>query len=320
MAELTNDIERLLGDFSWLEPRIKHLSYNTEVCSERINVSCSYVTFRDGEVTFSEFIDAISSLIVPFCLPRSQIQEVRKKMLAADHVELGRLSSELHSKANRLFIKAKKGSHRSGEVGEILLYILNEWMLKAPQIISKMYLKTNNNMPVHGTDGIHARYDKEKEKLVIYWGESKCHKTLESGLTDALKSIKEFIDSGHEKREIDIIHDHLDADSMDEEALQAFLKYLDPYTKESQERITTFSCLLVFDESGLIDNTCDPEKTEQAFVDKLNTAAEKFISSINGRVNGVGLGAKRFEFFLVPVPSVQKFRDSFQSKIGWPND
>lgn len=321
MNELTEKIEGLLGDFSSFEPRLRQLEYNTEACSERIEVRCSYVAFRDGEVTFNEFIEAISNVIIPFCLPRQQIVEVTNKMKnSGNHVIFARLMSELHEKARGLFIKAKKGSHRSGEAGEIVLYVLNEWILKAPQIVSKMYLKTNNNMPVHGTDGIHARFDKNLNKLIIYWGESKCHKTLGSGLKDALESIKEFVEGGQEKREIEIVSDHLDLGKHGAEAQDAILQYLDPYTKESNERITVFSCLLVFDAPDLKSEITDPDKIEAEFIADVNSAVDSFINSIKTKAEDSGLGAKRFEFFLIPVPSVQKFRDDFQANIGWSND
>lgn len=321
MTAITNKIQNLLGDFSSLEHRIRHIEYDTEVCSDRIEVRCSYVSFRDGEITFSEFMDAITTMIIPFCLPRQQIIHATEKMTPpVDYVTSSRVMSELHEKARRLFIKAKKGSHRSGEAGEIVLYILNEWVLKAPQIVSKMYLKTNSNMPVHGTDGIHAKFDQVSKKLIVYWGESKCHQTISSGLKDALASIKEFVDGDNEKREIDIVSDHLDLGKQGAEAQEAILRYLDPYTKQSNERISVFSCLLVFDAPKLKAITSDSEEIETAFVADLNSQVESFIESIKNQVEQSGLGAKRFEFFLVPVPSVQGFRDEFQARIGWPHD
>ena len=97
MTDKTEKIAALLGDFSSLEPRIKNLSYDTEVCSERIEVRCSYVSFRDGEITFSEFMDAVSHMIIPFCLPRKQISEATDQMAAkTDHVTASRIMSELH--------------------------------------------------------------------------------------------------------------------------------------------------------------------------------------------------------------------------------
>lgn len=310
----------LLGDYSYLSPRIRHLEYDTAACTDRIEVRCSYIAFRDGSPTFDEFVDAIAEHITAFCLPRSQLLAASSAMKLGDPTGSARKWTALANKARALFIKAKKGSNRSGEAGEIVLYILNEWILRAPQIVSKMYLKTNNNMPVHGTDGIHARYDTNSKKLYLFWGESKCHKTLESALNSALVSIKEFIDKSHETREIEIASGNIDVGDMDDETKEAILAYLDPYSEQSNERIVVFSCLLVFEHDFSGKSDADNNGIETEFVDEINLIAEGFIARIKGSIENFGLARKRFEFFLVPVPSVQEFRDKFQSRIGWPND
>lgn len=317
--DIAEKMALLLGDYSHLAPRIRHLDYDTSACTDRIEVRCSYISFRDGSPTFDEFIDVVAEHTTAFCLPRTELTQANEKM-QSDPKTSARIWTALANKARGLFIKAKKGSNRSGEAGEIVLYIMNEWILEAPQIVSKMYLKTNNNMPVHGTDGIHARYDSEKEKLLIFWGESKCHKTLASALSSALTSIKEFIDNAHERREVDIVSKHMDVDELGGDAKSAILSYLDPYSESSNERITVFSCLLVFEHDGYLRDDITPEELEAHFVDEVNGVARGFIDSIRDTVKDKGLGARRFEFFLMPVPSVQEFRDKFQSKIGWPND
>jgi hypothetical protein len=318
--ELSEQLELLLGNFDHLAPRIRHLEYETAVCGKRIEVRCSYLAFRDGLPTFDDFIEVVARHTIAFCLPRSEIKNATAKIAAGDHVQGGIIMDELAQKAKGLFIKARKGSHRSGEGGEIVLYILNEWLLKAPQIISKMYLKTNNNMPVHGTDGIHAKYDPAGKLLKIYWGESKAYKTLPSALGAALDSIAEFRDTGGESREIDIISSYLDVDAWDPEARGALMDFLNPYSDASNNRIPVHSCLLVFEKDyggGLGEAT---ENTEKDFVSDVNAAVESFIKTIKATIEERGLGARRFEFFLLPVPSVQSFRDKFQERIGWPDD
>lgn len=313
---LEQQIDALLGDFSKLAPRIRHLSFDTDTCGENIEVRCSYISFRDGKPTFDDFINTISEHIVPFCLPRREIQIAQEKLKNGDHVSAGRIMTKLSDKARDLFIKAKKGSHRSGEAGEIVLYILTEWLLHAPQIVSKMYLKTNSQMPVHGTDGIHARYDSEKERLYLYWGESKAHAALSSALSSALESIKKFIDEGHDKREIEIVATYSDIDNIDEESKDAFMRYLDPYEEESNERISVHSCLLIYEYN--LQNGDSVEEPEQQYVELIKEIVEDFIKTIKQIVSKKGLGPQRFEFFLLPVPSVQEFRDKFQNRIGWP--
>lgn len=313
---LDQQISALLGDFTRLAPRIKHLTFNTDACGDRIEVRCSYISFRDGQPTFDDFIGTIADHIIPFCLPRNEIRDAQKELAQGDHVTAGRIMMQLSEKARALFIKAKKGSHRSGEAGEIVLYILTEWLLQAPQIVSKMYLKTNNQMPVYGTDGIHARYDKKAKRLYLYWGESKAHVKMATALTSALDSVHEFITDAHDKREIEIVATYSDFDSLDKDSKEAFLRYLDPYAEESNERIIIHSCLLVFEFSP--PNETKPEDAEQLFTKLTQEKVESFIASIQKTIENRGLGPQRFEFFLLPVPSVQEFRDKFQEKIGWP--
>lgn len=314
--ELSKKIAQLLGDFSHLEHRIQHISFDTTNCGERINVRCSYPSFRDGEPTIRELIETVHDHIIAYCLPRSQILNAQKDTTSADYVKASRIWAALSSKANELFIKAQQGSTRSGEAGEIILYILTEWILQAPQIVSKMYLKTNNNMPVHGTDGIHARFDAKDQTLYLYWGESKAHKTLASALDDALKSIQEFVEGNQEEREIDIVSNYLDFGDIDNCSKEAFLKYLDPYEPDSQKRNTVFSCLLIHECPATQQGSNEEIETEYVNLIKANTI--KFINKIHQRIDNKNLSMKRFEFFLFPVPSVTEMRDRFQEKIGWP--
>lgn len=294
------------------------MSFDTTKCGDRIEVRASYIAFRDDQPTFDDFIDVAVDHIIPFCLPRSEIRAARDALCKGDHVAAGRTMTRLSEKARALFIKAKKGSHRSGEAGEIVLYILNEWILRAPQIVSKMYLKTNNQMPVHGTDGIHARYDDSSKKLYLYWGESKAHANLKSALASALDSISDFVQNAHEKREIEIVAAYADLDGLDNKSKEAILRYLDPYDENSNDRVASHSCLLIFQYAKPPE--AKPGKAEAAFREMVQATLENFVADIKKVVEGKNLSPQRFEFFLLPVPSVQDFRDKFQSKIGWPHD
>ena len=130
-TQFKSQLDGLLGDFSQLAARIKHLTFDTTSCGTHIDVRCSYIAFRDGTQTFPEFIETIADHIIPFCLPRQEIRKARKLILDGDHVSAGRAMRQLTDRARALFIKAKKGSHRSGEAGEIVLYIFNEWLYQS---------------------------------------------------------------------------------------------------------------------------------------------------------------------------------------------
>ena len=210
MTSIAEQLEPLLGNYDHLSPRIRHVEFDTSICGQKIDVRGSYISFRDGEATVDEFVDLISNHITAFCLPRSELLRAQNIAKTGKQTQAAAVFTSLAQRAQSLFIKAKKGSHRSGEAGEIILYILVEWLLKAPQIVSKMYLKTNHNMPVFGTDGIHARYCNQTDRLFLYWGESKAHKSLDGALDSALSSISEFLAANQQQREIEIVSEYLD--------------------------------------------------------------------------------------------------------------
>jgi hypothetical protein len=83
------------------------------------------------------------------------------------------------------------------------------------------------------------------------------------------------------------------------------------------QRTAVFSCLLIHEYASPTGKFSD-EEIEKLYVAELNTEVSGFIDSISDKIKTKGLEMKRFEFFLLPVPSVQGFRDRFQSKIGWP--
>lgn len=134
----------------------------------------------------------------------------------------------LRQEAFDLFKRAHVATNRNGEAGELILYLLTEWLLEAPQIVAKMSLKTNTEMPVHGADGAHVRYCAATGRLYIYWGEAKLYGSLDQAITEAAKSIAESLDDKKIKHEITLVKRHLDLSGLKPDA-KAMLDFLDPY-------------------------------------------------------------------------------------------
>lgn len=145
-----------------------------------------YLSFKDGKPTVDEFIDYIYSQIIPFCIPAREIRESHQKFNETNDTSIW---LKLSDKARNLFIKARNERVISGEPGELILYIILEAALFAPQLASKMYLKTSEMMPVHGADSIHMTYAPSSSVLTLYWGESKLYQQLSSALYEIIKSI-----------------------------------------------------------------------------------------------------------------------------------
>jgi hypothetical protein len=183
---------------------------------------------------------------VYFCLPRKERQRQLDKF--AEKNDLRHLQ-DMFDKAKRLLIQAKEQKKTLGEPGELILFILLETMLKAPQIACKMYLKTSEEMPVHGSDGIHLAFDEPTKTLTLYWGESKIYSDLSKALDEVCSSITAFTTQKNGKapryRDIDILKDHMDV--QDEATREAILEYFDPYSEKHNKLREVYACFVGFD-------------------------------------------------------------------------
>jgi hypothetical protein len=185
---------------------------------------------------------------------------------------------------------------RSGEGGELLLFALAEKLLRLPQLICKMSLKTNTRMHIHGADGLHAGVDDETGKLVLYWGESKIYGDVVAAVRDCLASLAPMLqDHEASKRDLQLLQRHLDVDN---EALEdALKKFLNPD-----------------------DPAYPPDPSAKAelniIVDAITTTLPKWKEHLIKRVAEEKLDAFAMHFLFVPFPSADGFRDLFREHLG----
>lgn len=265
----------------------------------------------------AELVDAVSTYIVNFCLPRQQVSDLNDQYGKVPVEEFTGMFEALRQEAFDLFKRAHVATNRNGEAGELILYLLTEWLLEAPQIVAKMSLKTNTEMPVHGADGVHVRYCSATGRLYTYWGESKLYGNLEQAIAEAAKSIVDSLDDKKIKHEITLVKRHLDLSGLSPDARKAMLNFLDPYGSGYANRHDVISCLIAFDfDAFAAALTCETDAEEEfcrLALAKLEEVAPKIAKALKAK----SLDHQEVEMFIMPVPSVAALRDLFQDKIGW---
>lgn len=316
-AALAAALMELLKDHSNLGIRLRETPFEWKTEHHRLTGKFYYLTFADGVPTVQEFIEYLYDCLIPYCLPKKRINQVLADAdISKNYSKIVRLGDE----AKSLFIRSKNQLDSGGEAGELILYALLEWALKAPRLVSKMYLKTNANMPVHGTDGIHLGFDKASELMTIYFGESKIYTNFSEAADAAFESINELIsNSGQISREIAILNNLSDLEALASPFKEKVVEYIDPYsTSESalNKRIV-HAVLLGFEYPAYKKIlTMPPEKIPSAFE-----------GSYLKRVKGVCRVLERhyskrlpvttnLHLFLLPFPSIKEFRTEFYKKIG----
>lgn len=242
-----------------------------------------------------------------FCLPRHEVQSAYAATTAEDFAAI----DECIEKARNLLITARKAQKRAGEVGELILFLFLEHVLGAPRIACKMSLKTSGNVPVHGSDAIHAKL--VSGHLKVLWGESKVYGRLNSALSELKASILTFLEPSEEtgspprQRDVEIIRDHLEVE--DKTMRSALLDYFDPYHINSNELREGFGCLLIFDASLYDGDEAErEEKWIEENVDALVNTVQDLLIDLPSKYD--------FDVFLLPVAAVADLRKAFFRRIG----
>lgn len=296
-----------------LKPRVGTMSKVWSAKGVNVNGRFHYVTFRDSKPTIDDLIDVAHARLVNFAIPRFRILEAMSELKANPSAMDPWV--KLVTEARDLFIKTKDETGRSGELGEVLLYMLIEWVLKAPIVACKMYLKTAQQMPVHGTDGIHLGSD--GDNIIMYWGESKMHGALPSALDDIVKSIGEFVavPSKH-KNEVRIVRSSLNLDELNDAAKSALKNYFNPYKPESNKLLNCYACFAGFSSQLYEDvKDCSKDECEFEFRKKYDQRLESARNMILQKIKSAGLQNLRFSYFLMPFPSVDHARQAFQDRL-----
>jgi hypothetical protein len=316
--DLAKDIASLLGqDYSKLSARIRTLEHDIKCASSQVTLRLHFPAFRGATPSIGDLVDVIALYILHFALPRSQVAELQELFRTVSFEEYSLRQSQLEQEAFELFKRAQEATNRNGEAGELILYLLTEWILQAPQLLAKMCLKTNRDMPVHGADGIHVRYCQDRDMLHLYWGESKVHADVNKAISEAAASIVQALKHESVKHELGLVSRHINLTGIGPNARREILRYLDPFDEKSNQRVSVTTCLIGFDFQAFERTLAPNEAPESVFCQSAKAKLAALAPRISAALSGQDLSAHQIELFLFPLPSVKELRSLFQKKIGW---
>lgn len=302
--------ELLVGEREELDAYLTTVHTDVRIAGTKANVHCHMVAHNGNEMPrVKDLAEALVLKIVDYAIPRSEIKKAQEQFVKTGSFTA---SSKLHVKAKNLFTTLQK----TGEVGEILLYVLIQYFLGIPQILCKMPLKTSAHMHVHGTDGIHATLDPQTHKLALYWGEAKLYQSLDRAITSCLKSIAPFFDDGGSgsarTRDLHLLRDNLDL--VDEDMEDALLTFLDPVHRNYKRLEFRGACLIGFNNDSY--PTTPHTKVEAEVRQEVSKAFSEWKRKLkNGIVKNAPMDRFVLEVFFVPFPSVDAFRKAFLEEI-----
>jgi hypothetical protein len=225
-------------------------------------------------------------------------------------------SAQLIKEARKLFRHpdiTDDSPDKTGEAGEALLFFLMESIIQAPQIVSKMELKTNRKLEANGSDGIHAKWNEEDGIVDFYFGESKLYKKIDDAITSTLKSIESFHADEIYKHEFTMITKHFKyADLEVQKAVTEHIKLGEP----GPGARVNHACLIGYnwDEYDNKNNKSSRELAQE-FKEKLTNETSVIAAQLNKKLEDFSRKHLCLDVFFIPFPSVQTFRNEFNEAL-----
>ena len=223
-----------------------------------------------------------------------------------DHVEQSTIKKNQKKSISKFNLGKNKYNYRSGEIGELILFILLE-SENIYQIYSKMRLKTSQNMNVHGYDAVHFEIN-ENNDIILHFGEAKMEKSKSSAINNALKSI-DNLSSKQFELELDLIHDNAFTNMYDENISKKIRSCLNPYAPiKSDLRHSIFiGCDWV-----KMKHRYSKFSTIQTHFDRFDDCNNKLIDK---KISNTTLKKENLKFFIMPFKNITKFKKSFIEKL-----
>lgn len=275
-----------------------------------VKIHCHCLTVDgNGRVQPHRLAEFMRNAVADYAIPRSKLAIAKARDAKYNSTEA---VTELVERAKRSFTDLVK----TGEGGEMLLFLLAERFLKLPQILCKMDLKTDTRLHYHGADGVYAGVTPEGI-LKLYWGESKIYKDVNGAIHDCLSSLAPFlIEPEHEEaeRERDLLLLSDKADLSNPALTDALKRYFDKSSVMSKRVQYCGVALVGFDAPFY------PKGNVKAIA---NEVAEASRSKLTGWSKRIGerlklekLDQMEIELFCIPLPSADGFRAAFLKAMG----
>jgi hypothetical protein len=280
-----------------------------------VDLHFKYLQFNpNGIPKVDKLVEILFSYFTHYCFSSR-----KRSSKGMSEIEKEQFISSLKDEARELFRKWKEeditpdNQPKAGEVGEMILWLLIEVILKAPQVVAKMDLKTNPNLEVFGSDGIHVKID-DDNILNLYFGEAKFYNDIYGALDSAFESIEKFHENAMHKREYNLVTTHYKY--LDKEKQDQVFNYITNEIKDDEVKIK-HACLIGYDWDKY--QKLSDVKERQDFIDNFTSIYEvetkRLTKLIQTRFDKFSRKEFSFDVFFLPFKSVQEIRNAFNEKL-----
>ncbi|WP_236438483.1 DUF1837 domain-containing protein [Pseudomonas syringae] len=317
---LSNVIQKLL-DKSPLDNFLRcAVELSSAPPSKAPQVALLHVRFKEDTPSIRAFADFLGNQAANYALSRRRRDDFQARIASAENADVS-AAQELSRAVRRAFIEFRRAyPSRASEVGEVLAYCIAVHHLQASQLIAKMSLKTSNNMPVYGLDGIHASVS--DGELNVFFLESKLAGTAASGTADYAESVSGCLKDGEQyEHEYGLVTSLGNLDALDAAERALMMDYLDVFSNPNAARrersvgVVCYSEVKHFGNKLPVDNG-SLSKHEDHFGEQYKKDFDRHHKNLSNQLSGKNVDPNKCMVYLVAVPNVDELRELFYDSIG----
>lgn len=288
------------------------LFYNEIECQipdTQSKLNLRILKIEDNRFCYDDLVEQLAECVVHFTLSRKSLEDLSKE---------GKYSKPYREAVRRF----KDYINNDGEAGELLLYCFLEAHLNAPKILSKLELKTSSNDYVKGSDGIHILKLDDNEYQLIF-GESKLHTGLTKSLSEAFKSIQDFIirPKNNLNHEINIINTELLKETYDEKLYKLLKEIIIPKANNPNgiKKDNAFAIFAGFNiELTEFEKNMKNREFETHLRDRIRSEVEGKIENIQNKIKQYQLFGYTFYTYIFPFIDIEITRKELIQKLTIP--
>jgi len=275
----------------------KEIECDVDDTNSKLNLHV--LRIENNQFIYPQLVEKLYDALIPFSLSRSEIDRLKK----------GENYGQLFVKATQKFRNYKSND---GEAGELLLYCFLESHLKAPKILTKLEIKQNSDDYAKGSDGIHLLKISDKKYQLIF-GESKLDAKLTTSITEAFKSIHNFInrDKSNINHEIGLINTQLCKEALDDNLYEFIKSIIFPKVNEAEAKTkdNAFAIFVGFDIKITNDEKkLNNDKFRDLIKDRIKKEVESKKEHIKKKINEYSLQGYSFYIYAFPFIDLDENR------------
>lgn len=293
-------IARTLGLKSTFQSTLLNEKFEAiPISINRKNINFALIKLKSNSFDYKNLIKYLKNASVFYALPKKRIDELKSEGLLSDLIE--------ESKG-----KFKSSKYNEGEGGELISYCINEDVLCAPKILSKLKLKTNNEDYVKGADGVHLlKLDDNTYEVIL--AESKMYTDLKLAISKTFESIDRFISGEAIDFEITTLATNLSGEFEDID-----VDYISEYILPSKNNVThhtAFSIFIGFNITNDLDKSLDYHLYEEQMIQKAKEMIMSEFTFMSTKLGDAKRRAYSFYIYLIPFENIDDFRKDIIKEV-----